>query len=97
MLTEHVCDPNLGDTLPVAVEEPKIVDELKTHDKIGLQAPTGSGKTMKLPGIVLEHFKRRAVACLVLVSILCRKGGGERFMQARTLGSQLDAIAHQPG
>ena len=62
-----------ADTLPVAVEQPQIVDELETHDKIGLQAPIGSAMTMKLPGIVLEHFKWRAAACLVEVSIFAAR------------------------
>ena len=52
VLTANVCHQHVGDTLPVAAEQPTIVDKLKTHDKIGEQAPAGSGKTMKLPRIV---------------------------------------------
>ena len=35
VLTANVCHPNVGDTLPAAAEQPKMVEKLKTHDKIG--------------------------------------------------------------
>ena len=96
--------PKSGDTLPVAAEQPKIVDKLKTHDKIGLQSPTGGGKTMKQPVIVLEHFKWRAAACLVEVSIfaarevvngLCKHEHWDRsWIQLRTSQDNADQWNH---
>ena len=35
VLTANVCHPNVGDTLPVAAEQPEIVYKLNTYVKIG--------------------------------------------------------------
>src|SRR5688572_16466785 len=44
-----------SDDLPIYELEQKIVAELRTHARLILQAPTGSGKSTQVPQILLDH------------------------------------------
>src|SRR5258706_14185405 len=45
----------MPDRLPIYDIEREIVDRLKTHRRLVLQAPTGSGKSTQVPQILLDH------------------------------------------
>ena len=53
LLTPMVGDPSLSG-LPIDLERNRIEAALREHRVIGVHALTGSGKTMKLPEIMLE-------------------------------------------
>ncbi|MGB8170409.1 MAG: ATP-dependent helicase HrpB [Chthoniobacteraceae bacterium] len=41
--------------LPIFELEPALIDSLRQHSRLVLQAPTGSGKSTQIPQIVLDH------------------------------------------